>query len=83
MSTSDIRIRATMLAAAATLVAAAMFALASYSGARFEAALAAAEQRYGADATEVAIAPSRIDVVARRSARNPGVVSTLRVASPG
>ncbi len=81
MTTHNLPVQAALLGAAATVVAAAMFALASYSDAKFEAALSATELRYGASATEVTIAPSRIEVVARRGARTVGLVSTAGAAS--
>ena len=62
-------IRLTAFAVAALLVSGASYALASYSDAKFAAAVASAQLPLVMQPSQGAIAPVRIDVVGKRSAR--------------
>ena len=62
-------IRLTAFAVAALLVSGASYALASYSDAKFAAAVASAQRPLVTQPSQTAIAPMRIDVVGKRTAR--------------
>ena len=64
---SMIRLLAALSAVA--IVAGAMLTLASYSDAKFGLAAAAAQRPYAAESMQLAIEPSRVNVVATRVAR--------------
>ena len=62
-------IRLTAFAVAALLVSGASYALASYSDAKFAAAVASAQLPLVTQPSQTAIAPVRVDVVGKRIAR--------------
>ena len=62
-------IRIAAFAIATVVVTGSTYALGSYSNAKFAATLAASEGVSAAQPSRTAIAPSRIDVVGKRSAR--------------
>ncbi len=69
MNNMNTSIRIAAFAIAALLVAGSTYAFGSYSNAKYAAALAAAEGNAVTQPSRTAIAPSRIDVVGKRSAR--------------
>lgn len=69
---NDTRFGAATLTAAFTIVAGTMFALGSYSNAKFDSAVAMDRQQYPQEPTLVAIAPARIEILrARASTTTP------------
>jgi len=69
MKSFDHTIRLTAFAVAALLVSGASYALASYSDAKFAAAIASAQLPVVTDSSQTALAPVRIDVVGKRITR--------------
>ena len=69
MNTPDTSIRIAAFAIAAVLVTGSTYALGSYSNAKYATTLAAAEGTSVVQSARTAIAPARIDVIGKRSAR--------------
>ena len=69
MNNMNTSIRISAFAIAVLLVAGSAYAFGSYSNTKYAAALAAAEGSAVTQPSRTAIAPSRIDVVGKRSAR--------------
>lgn len=69
MNLLDKSIRVVAFAVSAVVVGGALYAADSNSDAAYGAALAAAEGAPAAQASQVVLAPSRIDVIVKRSAR--------------
>ena len=66
---------------AVAIVAGAMLTLGSYSDAKFELAAAAAQRPYAAESVQLAIEPSRVDVVATRLAPRTRTAGRLESAA--
>lgn len=77
---NDFVVRAATLSIAAAFVAGAMLTLGSYSNAKFNDAASTVRAQYDSEATEVAIAPSRIEVVGKRATRTLGAAPAVLVS---
>jgi len=82
MQRNVMKIRMLAAAAAVAIVSGAMLSLGSYSNAKFAIAAAAAQQPHAAEAVQLAIQPSRIDVVATRVARTRTAAQLQEAAVP-
>ncbi len=75
-------IRILAAAGAVAIVGGAMLVLGSYSNAKFEIAYAGSQPPYATEPVQVAIEPSRIDVVTTRVARTEAHVHEVAVRRP-
>ncbi|HVF63228.1 MAG TPA: hypothetical protein VNE58_04465 [Casimicrobiaceae bacterium] len=80
-SSGERTIRVVALVGAVSIVAAAIFGLSSFSNAKFAATIASIEKQHGEAPVVVAIEPSRIDVVAKRSSDTRTAALTRAPAS--
>jgi hypothetical protein len=82
MQRNVMKIRMLAAAGAVAIVAGVMLGFGSYSNAKFAVASAAAQPPYAAESVQVAIDPSRIDVVAIRLPRTRTAVHVQEASVP-
>jgi hypothetical protein len=82
MKRNVMKIRVLAAAGAVAIVAGAMLGLGSYSNAKYGIAAAAAQHPYAAESVQLAIEPSRVDVVATRLARARTAVHVQETSVP-